>query len=164
MTWHLVYTKPRKESLALEKLSEQGLIGYLPLKPVERIRRGKRQVLQERLFQRYLFILADDRFLMRRHAIRSTPGVSHLLQIGETDTPVDDELIVAIQSLETDYRDQVEAYFKPNSVVKINQGIYYDLEAIFVEDQGEHRALLLIQLLHTPTHIRLDKSQLTKIS
>jgi len=119
MTWHLIYTKPRKESLALEKLSEQGLMGYLPMKPVERIRRGKREVLQEPLFQRYLFILADDRFLMRRHAIRSTPGVSHLLQIGETDTPVDDELIVSIRSLEAGHQDQVEAYFKPNSVVKI---------------------------------------------
>ena len=123
MTWHLVYTKPRKESLALEKLSEQGLISYLPLKPVERIRRGKRQVLQEPLFQRYLFIQADDRFFLRRHAIRSTPGVSHLLQIGEIDTPVDDELIVFIRSLEAGHQDLVEAYFKPNRVVKITQGI-----------------------------------------
>ena len=163
MTWHLVYTKPRKESLALEKLSEQGLISYLPLKPVERIRRGKRQVLQEPLFQRYLFIQADDRFLMRRHAIRSTPGVSHLVQIGETDASVDDELIGIIRSLEAGHQDQVEAYFKPNSVVKITQGIYHDLEAIFVEDQGEQRALLLIQLLQTDTRISIDKHHLSKI-
>ena len=163
MTWHLIYTKPRKESLALEKLSEQGLIGYLPLKPVERIRRGKRQVVQEPLFQRYLFIEADDRFLMRRHAIRSTPGVSYLLQIGETDTPVGDELIDIIRSLEAGHQDQVEAYFKPNSVVKITQGIYHDLEAIFVEDQGEQRALLLIQLLQTDTRISIDKHHLSKI-
>ena len=163
MTWHLIYTKPQKESLALEKLSEQGLIGYLPIKPVERIRRGKREILQEPLFQRYLFIQADDRFLMRRHAIRSTPGVSHLLQIGETDTPVDDELIVSIRSLEAGHQDLVEAYFKPNSVVKITQGIYHDLEAIFVEDQGEQRALLLIQLLQTDTRISIDKHHLSKI-
>ena len=163
MTWHLIYTKPQKESLALEKLSEQGLIGYLPIKPVERIRRGKREILQEPLFQRYLFIQADDRFLMRRHAIRSTPGVSHLLQIGETDTPVDDELIVSIRSLEAGHQDQVEAYFKPNSVVKITQGIYHDLEAIFVEDQGEQRALLLIQLLQTDTRVTIDKHHLSKI-
>ena len=163
MTWHLIYTKPRKESLALEKLSEQGLIGYLPLKPVERIRRGKRQVVQEPLFQRYLFIEADDRFLMRRHAIRSTPGVSYLLQIGETDTPVGDELIDIIRSLEAGHQDQVEAYFKPNSVVKITQGIYHDLEAIFVEDQGEQRALLLLQLLQTDTRISIDKHHLSKI-
>jgi len=163
MTWHLIYTKPRKESLALEKLGEQGLISYLPLKPVERIRRGKRQVLQEPLFQRYLFIQADDRFFLRRHAIRSTPGVSHLLQIGEIDTPVDDELIVFIRSLEAGHQDLVEAYFKPNSVVKITQGIYHDLEAIFVEDQGEQRALLLIQLLQTDTRISIDKHHLSKI-
>ena len=163
MTWHLVYTKPRMESLALEKLCEQGLIGYLPIKPVERIRRGKREILQEPLFQRYVFILADDRFLMRRHAIRSTPGVSHLLQIGETDASVDDELIGIIRSLEAGHQDQVEAYFKPNSVVKITQGIYHDLEAIFVEDQGEQRALLLIQLLQTDTRISIDKHHLSKI-
>ena len=163
MTWHLVYTKPRKESLALEKLSEQGLMGYLPMKPMERIRRGKRQVLQEPLFQRYLFIQADDRFFLRRHAIRSTPGVSHLLQIGETDASVDDELIGIIRSLEAGHQDQVEAYFKPNSVVKITQGIYHGLEAIFVEDQGEQRALLLIQLLQTDTRISIDKHHLSKI-
>ena len=163
MAWHLIYTKPRKESLALEKLCEQGLIGYLPLKPVERIRRGKREVVQEPLFHRYVFILADDRFLMRRHAIRSTPGVSHLLQIGGTDASVDDELIGIIRSLEAGHQDQVEAYFKPNSVVKITQGIYHDLEAIFVEDQGEQRALLLIQLLQTDTRISIDKHHLSKI-
>jgi len=163
MTWHLVYTKPRKESLALEKLSEQGLMGYLPLKPVERIRHGKRQVLQEPLFHRYLFIEADDRFLMRRHAIRSTPGVSYLLQLGKIDASVDDELIDIIRSLETGHQGQVEAYFKPNSMVKINQGIYHDLEAIFVEDKGEQRALLLIQLLQTDTLITIDKHHLSKI-
>ena len=62
MTWHLTYTKPRKESLALQKLSEQGLMGYLPMQPIEIIRSGQRQVLQKPLFQRYLFILADDYF------------------------------------------------------------------------------------------------------
>ena len=101
---------------------------------------------------------------MRWHAIRSPPGVNHLLQTGENNTPVDDELIVFIRSLEAGHQDLVEAYFKPNSVVKITQGIYHDLEAIYVQDQGEQRALLLIQLLQAPTHIRLDKSQLTKIS
>lgn len=163
MTWHLIYSKPQKEHLALKKLTEQGFMGYLPLRPVERIRRGQRQVLQEPLFHRYLFIEADDRFLMRRHTIRSTPGVSHLLQIGEIDTPVADELIDIIRSLEASHQDQIEAYFKPNSVVKITQGIYHDLEAIFVEDQGEQRALLLIQLLQTDTGISIDKHHLSKI-
>lgn len=77
---------------------------------------------------------------------------------------MDDELIISIRSLEAGRQEQVEAYFKPNSVVKITQGIYHDLEAIYVEDQGEQRSLLLIQLLHTATHMHLDKSQLIKIS
>ena len=62
---------------------------------------------------------------MRWHAIRSPPGVSHLLQTGENNTPVDDELIDIIRSLEANHQNQVEAYFKPNSVVKITQRVYH---------------------------------------
>ena len=59
MTWHLVYTKPRMESIALEKLSEQGLMGYLPVYRQEKIIRQKRIIRKTALFPRYLFIFYD---------------------------------------------------------------------------------------------------------
>jgi len=74
MTWHLIYTKPRKESLALQKLSEQGLMGYLPMQPIEIIRCGQRQVIQEPIFMRYLFIKADDYFFNALACDSIAPG------------------------------------------------------------------------------------------
>jgi hypothetical protein len=37
MTWHVIMSKPLKESYAVEKLIEQGFTVYCPLRPHEKI-------------------------------------------------------------------------------------------------------------------------------
>ena len=156
-------TKPQKESFALKKLSEQGFAMYSPLRRHEKIVRHKRVVKHLPLFPRYLFIQQDEHFLQQQHVIRSTPGVSQLIKHGEIIIPISDEIIDSIRSLEQSHQGSTEHFFIKNESVRIRAGIYKDLEAIYLQDDGEQRAILLIQLLQTNTPLSVDKTSLQKI-
>jgi transcriptional antiterminator RfaH len=162
MTWHVIMTKPQKESYAVKKLTEQGFTVYCPLRPHEKLVRHKRAVKHLPLFPRYLFIQQDEQFLQQQHVLRSTPGVSQLIKQGEKAISVKDEVIDSIRSLEQSFRDTTESYFTQHEPVKIRDGVYQHLEAIYLQDDGEQRALLLIQLLQKDTILSVEKSSLQK--
>ena len=163
MTWHVIMTKPQKESFALKKLSEQGFTVYCPLRQHEKMVRHKRVVKHLPLFPRYLFIQQDECFSQQQHVIRSTPGVSQLIKHGEIIIPVHDEVIDSIRSLEQSHQGVTERYFIKDEPVRILAGIYMDLEAIYLHDDGEQRAILLVQLLQTNATLAVDKTILQKI-
>ena len=163
MTWHVIMTKPHKESYAVEKLTEQGFAVYCPQRPHEKMVRHKRVVKHLPLFPRYLFIQQDECFSQKQHVIRSTPGVSQLIKHGEIIIPVHDEVIDSIRSLEQSHQGVTERYFIKDEPVRILAGIYMDLEAIYLHDDGEQRTILLVQLLQTNATLAVDKTILQKI-
>jgi len=163
MTWHVIMTKPRKESFALKKLSEQAFTMYCPLRRHEKMVRHKHLLKHLPLFPRYVFIQQDECFLQHQHVIRSTPGVSQLIKHGEIIIPVHDEVIDSIRSLEQSYQGVTERYFNKDEPVRIRTGIYKDLEAIYLRDDGEQRAILLVQLLQTNATLSVDKISLQRI-
>jgi transcriptional antiterminator RfaH len=55
--WHLIYTKPHQEKVALDNLTHQNYQCYLPLINKEKILRGKKILSKEPMFPRYLFVL-----------------------------------------------------------------------------------------------------------
>ena len=163
MTWHVIMTKPQKESFALKKLSEQAFTMYCPLRRHEKMVHHKRVIKHLPLFPRYVFIQQDERFLQQQHVIRSTPGVSQLIKRGEIIIPVHDEVIDSIRSLEQSHQGVTERYFIKDESVRIRAGIYKDLEAIYLRDDGEQRAILLVQLLQTNATLSVDKISLQRI-
>jgi transcriptional antiterminator RfaH len=54
--WHLIYTKPHQEKVALDNLTRQNYQCYLPLIHTEKILRGKKILSKEPMFPRYLFV------------------------------------------------------------------------------------------------------------
>ena len=163
MTWHVIMTKPQKEAYAAEKLMEQGFAVYCPQRPHEKMVHHKRVVKHLPLFPRYLFIQQDECFSQQQHVIRSTPGVSQLIKHGEIIIPMSDEIIDSIRSLEQSHQGVTERYFIKDEPVRILAGIYKDLEAIYLHDDGEQRAILLVQLLQTNATLAVDKTSLQKI-
>src|SRR5882672_2528902 len=79
--WYVVQTKPRQEAIARDNLSRQGFCCMLPLLKVERIRGGRRVWAEEPLFARYLFMTPSGK-QSQWGAVRSTRGVSRLVQFG----------------------------------------------------------------------------------
>ncbi|CRI66069.1 Transcriptional activator RfaH [Thiocapsa sp. KS1] len=150
--WYLVQSKPRQAERAEVNLVQQGYSVFHPQLMVERIRRGRRVVVEESLFPNYLFIRLR-RWVDNWYPLRSTRGVARLVSFGPEPLPVGDVLIEEI-------RRRLEAGPTPSSLspgqrVEIVEGPFRGLEAIFKVHQGERRVQLLIELLHRQVTLTL---------
>lgn len=161
--WHVIYTKPRREAVALVQLERQGYVCYLPQRSVEKLRRGRRMPCTEPLFPRYLFIHLDSSLFGPSWApIRSTVGVSHMLRFGDTPVRVDDGLIECLRRQEQLHCANPQPLFNEGERVRILAGPYAGLSAVFQMHDGDERALVLIELLRRTTPLRQPLANLRR--
>ena len=164
LSWWVVQTKPQGEALAIEHLHEQKLTTYCPMYQKETLRGRQVKVTTTPLFERYVFVLADQAAQQTVHTIRSTRGVSKLIKVGEQPTLIKASIIEAIKALENGHLNKVKQHFTSNDKVVISQGIYKGLEAIYQMDDGLERAVVMLNLLQRDTQLTLNKTQLKKSS
>jgi transcriptional antiterminator RfaH len=160
MNWYLVHTKPRNENVALMQLERQGYTCYLPSIQAERIRRDKVSSAPEPLFPRYLFIQLDSSQSGKGWGpVRSTVGVSKLVQFGQRTAKVDDALIDALKARELAI--PVKELFQPGDAVTITAGPFAGLDAIYQTSNAERRAMILIEILSKTIALQIDTTSLT---
>lgn len=150
--WYLVQCKPRQELRAAENLRNQLLPCYCPEHSVEKIRHGKRAVIQQPLFPGYLFInlcKLNDNW----HSIRSTRGVHRLVTFANEPLAVPDEVIDTLQTRLAQAEEQ--PMFNEGTPVTITNGPFKDLDAIFCKADGEERAIILLNLLQRQQQIKV---------
>lgn len=146
--WYVVRTKPRQEQIAHENLLQQGFRSFYPqLRRMKRVR-GNKQLSVEALFPCYLFIsldLGND----NTSPIRSTRGVTGLLKFGTEIRPVPDNVITAIQNRSDEFGviDDKQRALKPGQKVRIGSGTMQGMEAIFKQNNGNDRAVLLMNIM-----------------
>ena len=85
--WHVIYTRPRSESLALQHLERQGFTAYLPRHRKQRRHARRTDWISAPLFPRYMFVLLDVA-AARWRAIRSTIGVNNIICQGDRPLPM----------------------------------------------------------------------------
>ena len=165
MHWYLVHTKPRQEKCAMDNLQRQGYQCYLPTLPLEKFRQGLLMVSDEPLFPRYLFIRLGQGGSARSWApIRSTKAVSRLVSFGVEPAKVEDELIELLQMQEASAHADPVRLFKPGERVRLTEGAFAGVEGIYHENDGEFRAMVLIEMLSKPVAIRVAPGSLRKTS
>ena len=161
--WYLVYSKPRQELCSLENLERQGFECFLPLIAVEKLRRKVIVVVQEPLFPRYLFIRLDASQEGRSWTpIRSTTGVSRLVTFGQVPAKVDDQLVEIIRSTVSD-ASVMQRHFEPGELVRINDGPFAGLEAVYQMPDGEARVMVLIDILNKKVSLSIEPPSLSKV-
>lgn len=172
MAWYLIHSKPAQEARAALNLEQQGYTVFLPWCEVQRIRKGKLVHLTEPLFARYLFIELDD-ITSNWYPIRSTRGVHALVRFGLNSDPVavPEHLIGALKVLQaqsTAKGQQAIALFETNQQLAITSGPFVGLSGLFqklqVSDDGQARALLLVDLLGKPQSLSIELTQVQKIT
>lgn len=157
--WYLVQCKPQETTRAQEHLCNQGYETFLPLIEQERIRRRKRVKVIEPLFPGYLFIHLDA-VADNWQPIRSTRGVLRLVSFGGLPLPVGDGLIAAIkQRCDTV---QTKTALEKGDSVRIVEGAFSNLEAIFDSFDGEERVVILLNLLQQQQRISLPISSIRR--
>lgn len=165
MHWFVVHTKPRQESRALENLQRQGFECFLPTFARKKSTRQGLQVVQEPLFARYLFIQLDTSMEGRSWApIRSTLGVTRLVTFGTEPARVDAGLIELLMQQQQRMLDNPESLYKPGDKVVITSGPFAGIEAVYQMDDGEMRAMVLIELIQKPTKLAIDFNNIRAVS
>ena len=162
-SWWVVHTKPQAELSAIKNLENQGLTTYCPLFKKESIRGHKIKIKAYPLFSRYIFIKGDCSAQKNIHLIRSTIGVKELLKIGEVPVKISCQLINELRQMEAVKLNETKSHFNPGENVRVNTGIYKDVEAIYEMDDGVNRAIVLLSMVNKETPLRIDKKDLNKV-
>ena len=159
--WYTVQSKPRQEHIAEEQLRRQGYTTYLPKIRHRKQRAGKWTQLTEPLFPRYLFIHADPTE-QSLAPIRSTIGVAALVRFGVVLQAVPQEVIDFLRAAETDAgeREDDSWPFQPGDSVRVLDGPFAGLPAVYRMQRGADRALLLVDLLGRANEVEVANASL----
>ncbi len=156
-SWYLVYTKPRGESTAAVNLSRQNYHTYLPLIKKTRIKNAQAKKIIEPLFPRYIFIelnIETDNW----SPIRSTLGVSSIVNFGFTPAKVPDSLIAVLK--ENENSDGIYEFIEKKLVkgqsVEILSGPMMGYSGIFNSYSTKNRVTILLNLLGKETSVQLS--------
>lgn len=155
--WFVLQSKPRQERRALENLRNQGYECLLPLYSRERLRRGKRERVEEPLFPRYLFVHLNE-VTSNWYALRSTYGVTHIVRFGDTPAVLDDAIVQTFVELQPADRQ----LYQPGDAVHIFSGPFAGLDAIYQEDDGEARAILLLDFMSKQQRVSFPVAEIQK--
>ncbi len=157
--WYLIQTKPRQEARAEEHLVRQHFECFRPLKAPADSQRKLRRAVEEELFPGYLFIRLEQGESW--YPIRSTRGVCRIVAFGGAPCPVPESLIGQI-------RQRLAApaplpCFNQGEPVLVRTGTS-EIQAIFLSDDGQERAVILLNLLQREQRVSLPKSSLSRMA
>jgi len=151
--WHLIYSKPQQERVALENLLRQRYDVYLPLL---RRRNNRRAIVTEPLFLRYLFIFLCDE-TDDWGPIRSTHGVMRIIRFGQTPARVPTDFVETLRAQETGEGVHVvaEPGYRPGDSVRIAEGSMAGYDAVFAARASKERVLLLLNIAGKEARVQL---------
>lgn len=157
--WFAISCKPRQEWVARDNLLRQGFHVYLPRIQVKKRRRSQWVDVIEVLFPRYLFIRIDPA-KNSIAPIRSTLGVVGLVRFGGQPAVVADEVMNALfqrENPDTRLHQDNQPLFNVGEPVRMIEGPLAGLEGIFVQEEGEKRVIVLLELLGKANKVRVNR-------
>ena len=158
LSWLVIMTKPRMESIAELNLIRQGFEVYLPSWVDFRRRSGTWRKVQSAMFPRYLF-MRQVNSEQSISPIRSTRGVSQIVRFGIRPAWASNFLIKEIRLLEASRNEKSDLFepFKSGDEVIVMQGPFKGVSAE-VLSSNQYRVILLMQLLGKTQKLQLESS------
>lgn len=162
--WYLLTSKPNQDQKAQEQLENQGYRVYRPLIVRNRKRRGKLVTVSESLFPRYMFIYlntSSDNWA----PIKSTVGVSGIVRFGQAPAKVPSNLIHKLQASAEQFPDGVVDLdcFSSGDQVILNKGAFSEVRGMFKSHIGEHRVIVLLNILNQEAEVTLPLGDVRKV-
>ncbi|WP_404436048.1 transcription termination/antitermination NusG family protein [Stutzerimonas chloritidismutans] len=157
--WFLVHCKARQEPRALENLTEQGYVCYLPT-----INAGKTLSVgtslankaERALFPGYLFVCLSPN--SNWHSLRCTRGVLRVVGFNNKPYPIENDLIEQIKN-----RCKGHRALAPGEKVQVRVGLNAGIDAIFLTASGSERAVLLLKLLNQECRLIVSSTTIEPI-
>ena len=170
--WYVIHTYSGHElkvSTTLKQRAEaKGLTDkiftlYVPQQQKIVVSDGKKRSVDEKLFPGYLMVqmlMDDDSW----YVVRSTPGVTGFVGMGNTPTPLPEKEVEALMRFTQMETPKFEAKFIVGDSVKINEGPFKDFLGKVDDvndDQGKVRVLVSVFGRETP--LELDFEQVNRL-
>ncbi|MEX2008147.1 MAG: transcription termination/antitermination protein NusG [Candidatus Spechtbacterales bacterium] len=170
--WYVLHTYSGYEDAVahnlrqrIESLGMQDKI-FSVLVPKEkkiRLRNGKRQVIEERIYPGYVLvemIVTDDSW----YVVRNTPRVTGFVGSGTTPIPVSDKEIAELQKQMGVDEPKYKIDIKVGDSVKINDGPFKEFDGkIASVDEEKGKVQVLVNMFGRETPVELDYLQVTKV-
>ncbi|KKS77269.1 MAG: Transcription antitermination protein nusG [Candidatus Woesebacteria bacterium GW2011_GWB1_43_14] len=170
--WYVVHTasghearvsetlRQRVESMGLEKNIFELLV---PTQDRVVVRSGKKATIKEKIFPGYLLIkmsLDDNTWL----AVRTTPGVTGFVGVGNKPTPLSQGEVSNIQKFVSTPAKRFKTKLSIGEAVKITDGPFSDfLGTIHEVDEEKGRVKVLVSIFGRETPVDLDFLQVAKV-
>ena len=127
------------------------------------VRSGKKETIKEKIFPGYILvrmILDDPSWL----AVRTTPGVTAFVGLGNKPTPISDEEVDTILRFMTMEAPKYKTSFSTGEAVKIIDGPFADfLGTVDSIDEEKGKLKVLVSIFGRETPVELDFLQVAKL-
>lgn len=157
INWYLLYCKRGQMERAQQHLERQDVGCFSPMITIEKQRRDSRIQVLEPAFPNYLFVKFDPE-MIHTTTISATRGVSHFVRFGQLPACVPDALIDALRHLPQPHLPKLPTPLLGDKVI-ITSGIFQGVSAIYQQQDGETRSMLLLNLLNKSVLRSIDNSQ-----
>lgn len=160
-SWYLIHTKPRMEKQAEENLNRQGYETYLPMITTRRRRNSRYITLTEAFFPRYMFIYLNTH-TDNWAPIRSTLGVSRLIQFGGIPATAPLELIKSLQANEDElgFQETEIKEMKTGDKVNIIDGPFAGYSGIYNKKKSTERVTILLDIVGKRSEVTISEHAL----
>ena len=158
--WFLAQCKPNSHRVAQRNLARQGFAVFLPLQEETKRARGRFVTRMRPLFPGYLFVALDIRQGPWR-AVNSTLGITRLVSLGGTPTPVPDDLVEQLR-LRCDPGGKLlpPQSFEPGDRVTFARGPFANFVATIESLAPDRRVWVLLELMGQQTRVAVQADQI----
>lgn len=170
--WYVVHTYSGHENKAAaaikQRIEAMKITGrvfniFVPTRDVTTVKRGKKEEQKEKIFPGYILvqmILDDDSWLV----VRTTPGVTSFVGIGNRPTPLSDKEVEAIMKFSQLAAPKFKSAFTVGEAVKIIDGPFADfLGTVESIDDAHGKLKALVSIFGRETPVELDFLQVSKL-
>jgi len=170
--WYVIHTysgheakvatalKQRAESLGLK---DKILDILVPTQEKIEVKEGKKEKVKEKIFPGYILVkmVLDDHSWL---AVRSTPGVTSFVGVGNRPTPLPDEEVITIQKFMAMEAPRFKTAFSVGEAVKITDGPFAEFLGTINEiDEEKGKLKVLVSIFGRETPVELDFLQVAKL-
>jgi transcriptional antiterminator RfaH len=163
LKWYAIRIKVNRERDVERRLTDLQLEVFQPWMRARRRIGSKFHWVQVPLFPGYMFCRLD--MVLSGKAVRYSPGVKDFLTFGTRLAEVSEEIIRGLRERCPDGVAQIDPVrAKPGDTVRINEGPFSGLEAIFEQKlKGSERVAVLLDILGRQTRIVLPSETIAKV-
>ena len=154
--WLALYTRSRHEKFVNEELNRKGIQTFLPLRKITRHWSDRRKIIEQPLFQGYLFVHTS---LNQRWRVLNTRGAVRFVGRGPDPVEVSENDLQSVrQFIEEGIRVDPYPYLREGQRVYIRSGPFKGVEGFIVRKERRCRLVISLDLLLQSVSVQIDEA------